>query len=128
MQELGESIIFMGTIAIEGMRFHAFHGYYEEEQNIGGEYLVDVYVETDFSKAAEKDEIKNTINYELVYEMVKMEMGIRHKLLETVVQKILNSIDKTFTPEKIKVRISKLNPPLIGKIDRFFIEAEKNNV
>ncbi|RZK29989.1 MAG: dihydroneopterin aldolase, partial [Hymenobacter sp.] len=33
----------MGQIALEGLEFFAFHGYYDEEQKIGNKYGVDIY-------------------------------------------------------------------------------------
>ena len=33
----------------KGMEFYAYHGFYQEEQLIGGDYVVDVYVHTDFN-------------------------------------------------------------------------------
>ena len=35
----------MGQIALEGMEFFAFHGYYDEEQKIGNKYGIDLYIE-----------------------------------------------------------------------------------
>ena len=37
----------MATIALEGMRFYAYHGYYEEERILGNEFILDVYVNTE---------------------------------------------------------------------------------
>ena len=37
----------MATIALEGMRFYAYHGYYEEERTLGNEFILDVYVNTE---------------------------------------------------------------------------------
>ena len=42
----------MGQIALEGMEFFAFHGYYDEEQKIGNKYGVDLYIETNLNAAA----------------------------------------------------------------------------
>jgi 7,8-dihydroneopterin aldolase/epimerase/oxygenase len=53
----------MGKIAIEGMRFYAFHGLLKEEQIIGGNYIVDVYLDASIEKASENDDIKSTIDY-----------------------------------------------------------------
>ena len=54
----------MSQIALEGMRFYAYHGFYEEEQIIGNNYVIDVYIKTNFSEAAETDDLYKTINYE----------------------------------------------------------------
>ena len=61
----------MGLIALEGMKFFAHHGYYEEEQVLGNAYEVDVYLDVDFSKAAMTEDISQTINFETVFFFVK---------------------------------------------------------
>jgi dihydroneopterin aldolase len=34
----------MAVIGLEKVRFYAYHGYYEEENIIGGEFELDVFV------------------------------------------------------------------------------------
>ena len=103
----------MATIALEGLRFYAYHGFYEEEQLLGTDFIVDVYVETDFSEAAEGDDLFSTVNYETLFLLCQIEMKKTTKLLETLAQRILDKIDNQFEDlQGIKVRIRKLNPPL----------------
>lgn len=117
----------MGKVAIEGMKFYAYHGYYEEEQLIGNEYVVDIYMDTNFAKAANGDDLEGTINYENVYRIVKMEMQKKSKLLEAVAQRIINRLKSVFdTMETLTVRISKLNPPIGGEVQRVWIESTEN--
>ena len=113
----------MNIVAVEGMRFYAYHGFYEEEQILGNNYLVDVYVETDFTKAKEEDDLSGTVNYEAIYNTTKRVMAINAKLLEHVGQKIAVSLKQQFEAiQKITVRVSKLNPPFGGDVARSFIE------
>ena len=117
----------MGKIAIEGMRFYAFHGFYEEEQSVGNEYKVDIYVTTDFSKAAQSDNLEGTVNYETIYRIVKIEMQKKTKLLEALAQRIIDRIKHVFdTIESITIRLSKLNPPISGDIDSVWIELSED--
>jgi 7,8-dihydroneopterin aldolase/epimerase/oxygenase len=117
----------MGKIAIEGMKFYAFHGYYEEEQKIGNDYQIDIYIDTNFSKAATKDDLEGTVNYETIYRIVKIEMQKKTKLLEALGQRILDRIKGLFdTIENITIRISKLRPPISGDIARVWIEMSEN--
>ncbi|MCD4790611.1 MAG: dihydroneopterin aldolase [Bacteroidales bacterium] len=108
----------MSTIAIEGMEFHAFHGCLPEEQVIGNKFIVDLFIETDTSKAEESDNLKDTENYSEVYNLVKKEMEIKSKLLEHVGRRILNSL-KTNLPqiEYARLKVSKMNPPLGGQVE-----------
>ncbi len=119
----------MGKIAIEGMKFYAYHGFYDEEQKIGRYYEVDVYVDTNFDKAAQADNLYDTINYETIYLIAKIEMSKPTRLLETIAVRIKDSLKNKFgNIQKIKVRISKLNPPMGGEIERVYIELEQSHV
>ena len=44
----------MSLIALEGMQFYAYHGVYDEEQIIGNNYVIDIYISTNYSKAIQK--------------------------------------------------------------------------
>ena len=115
----------MGLIALEGMHFYAYHGFYEEEQKIGNEYMVDVYVKANFEEAAESDSIAETLNYERIQEATKAEMSVKHKLLETIGSNIAHRLfDHYEIIEHIKVRVSKLRPQMGSPIARAMIEFE----
>ncbi len=107
----------MSTISIEGMTFHAFHGCLPEEKVTGNTFVVDLYIEADTSKAEETDNLEDTVNYSDAYEIVRKEMEIPSKLLETVARRILISLQKNIpTIEAANVKVSKLNPPLGGEV------------
>lgn len=109
----------MGKIELEGMEFYAYHGHFEVEQVVGNQFVVDVAIETDTSKAAKSDDLNDALNYQSVFETIKKEMQIKSKLLENVAQRILNALQKKFPGiEKATVKISKLNPPMGGKIGK----------
>lgn len=115
----------MHTISVEGISLYAYHGCLEEEGKIGGYYLVDVHMKTDFTEAAIKDDLNKTIDYVAVYAIVKEEMTIRAKLIETVGKRILDRIMHDFKSVKsCKVKIVKINPPMNGNVDRVSVELE----
>jgi dihydroneopterin aldolase len=109
----------MGLIEIEGMKFNAFHGHFESEQIVGNEFIVNLVIETDCEKAVESDNLEDALNYQTAYEIVKKEMNITSHLLEHVAQRILNSLYVHFTTiKKAEVKISKMNPPMGGEIEK----------
>jgi 7,8-dihydroneopterin aldolase/epimerase/oxygenase len=113
----------MHTINIEGVRLYAYHGCLEEEARIGGEYIVDVQIGTDFSEAASADDLTKTIDYCAVYEICKTEMAIRSKLIEQVCQRIYSSLRKSFPDiSSLMVRVTKLHPPISGNVERVSTE------
>ena len=117
----------MAKIALLGMRFYAYHGFYEEERKVGQYYVVDVEMETNFQAAAVSDNLENTINYETVYLICQREMRRKSKLLENVVERIGLSLRYNFsTIKELKIRLHKLNPPLGLPLEASMVETDAN--
>ena len=115
----------MAIIALKGMRFHSFHGYYAEEQSVGNNYEIDVYIQLDLAMNGLDDDLTNTINYEMIYEVCKTEMDVPKRLIETVAQNILMALrTKIGATGQCKVTIRKLNPLLGGLVDYALFEVE----
>jgi 7,8-dihydroneopterin aldolase/epimerase/oxygenase len=113
----------MGQIAVEGMEFFAYHGCFREEQIIGTRFMVDVYIDTDTREAENTDDLHKTVNYQAIYVLVKEEMEVRSKLLEHVGRRILDRIRKEFPQvEACRVKVSKMNPPVGGKVGSVSVE------
>ncbi len=108
----------MALVVLEGMRFHAFHGVYPEEQLLGTEYVVNVEVQTGIALAASTDSLEQaTVNYETVFQICMAEMAQPRKLLETVVTNIIQRMKRQFPQMMgIKVQVRKLNPPISTKM------------
>lgn len=102
-------------IALRNARFYAYHGYYEEEQIIGNEFFLDVICFMKAFVADTGDNLEKTINYEDLYRIAKDEMSKPKKLLETVVDNILDTIKSNYHEVKeIEVSLRKSNPPFGG--------------
>jgi len=104
----------MVTVRLHHLFFNAYHGIHEEEKILGNEYMVNASFEFH-----EKDDvithINDTINYELIYTIIKERMDIPTPLLETVVMETGNKIYRTFPYLKtISISIKKMHPPIEG--------------
>lgn len=116
----------MSKIYLDGIEVYAFHGYYPEEQRIGGKYRIDVKMETDTTAAEINDSLQDTVNYEKVFELVKEEMKESSKLMEHIAYRIVKRIFQSFPQlDIVRVKISKLHPPLDGILDKVSISLEK---
>ncbi|MEY4572519.1 MAG: dihydroneopterin aldolase [Bacteroidota bacterium] len=105
-------------IEVSGIKLYCFHGCLEEESRIGGHYRVNIKLETDFTLAAQNDDLSQTIDYVTVNEIVESEMQIPAKLIEHVGQRIYLRIKSTFSScLKLEVEIVKLSPPINGDVD-----------
>lgn len=113
-------------IELENMEFQAFHGCYPLERVVGNRFRVSVSIEADLSLAARTDQVADTINYLDVFETVRAQMEIESHILEHVCTRIIEAIYARFPlSQKVKVKLSKMAPPLGGKIERVSVTIEK---
>ena len=107
----------MSWIELKEMTFHAFHGVGIQERKVGNSYTVDLKFELDIRKAAETDQLNDTVNYASIYAIVKEEMAIPSNLIEHVANRIVRHIRTDFPQiNAIEMRLAKQNPPFGGDI------------
>jgi dihydroneopterin aldolase len=108
----------LGKIKVENIRVYAYHGCLAEETAIGSDYLVNVSVKTNLSKASSSDNLADTIDYVHINAIVIKEMSIASKLLEHVGKRILNRIfSESPIVKSAEVSVSKINPPIGGDVE-----------
>ena len=111
-------------IRMEGMKFYAYHGVLPQENLVGAYFYMDLKLKTDFSRAAETDELEGTVNYADIHTAVKAEMKSPSKLLEHVCQRIASRIFHDFPSiEAIEISLFKENPPMGACARRIGVEA-----
>ncbi|MDR1755958.1 MAG: dihydroneopterin aldolase [Culturomica sp.] len=115
-----------GVIEMEGMEFYAFHGCYAAERLVGNKFRVDAEIRYDCTLAARNDEIADALSYQTAYEVIAAEMRTVSHLLEHVAQRMIDALYARF-PQAVyvKIKVSKLNPPLGGKIQSTGVTLEK---
>jgi len=117
----------MGTIKLKNIRTYSYHGCLIEEGKIGSDYSVDLEVKTNLNKCSLSDDLKDTIDYVLLNQIVVEEMAIRSNLLEHVAQRIIRRVLKEVaTISYVKLGVSKLNPPIGGDVEAVTIEMEES--
>jgi 7,8-dihydroneopterin aldolase/epimerase/oxygenase len=114
-------------IRIKNATFYGYHGVLSEEQSVGGKFEADVDIYTNFSEAAKKDSLKQTINYQKVYSfMYKLALEKKYYLIEALATNIADELMKKFVQiDKIAVRVRKHNPPMGGVVDSVEVEVIK---
>lgn len=116
----------MGKIILRDIEIYAYHGYYAEEQKTGGKFLVNLEMEVNFEEAGDTDDLNDTYNYQLAYEIVTQEMKSHSDLLENVSTRIANKIlQESNRVKKVTVNIAKMNPPLGGHVKSVGVEITK---
>ena len=118
----------MNTIKVTNIRVYSYHGCLNEETKIGSDYLVNVSVTADLSKSARSDALEDTVDYVFLNQVVKEEMAVASKLLETVCERILaRFIQESPLIDTATVAISKLNPPIGGDVEMVTVEMSKTH-
>jgi len=116
----------MGVIEVTNIKVYAYHGCLIEEGKIGSDYRVDLEVAANLSASAKSDNLKDTVDYVLLNQIVKDEMAIRSKLLEEVADRILVRILKeSALVDSATVWVSKINPPIGGNVEKVTIKMTK---
>ncbi len=118
----------MGVIRLENMEFYAYHGHYKEEQIVGSKFFVNLVIETDMSRPAESDDLKDAVNYQKAYKLVKEEMAKKSHLLEHIAKRILDVLFQEMSGiEKVTVSVAKMNPPVGGKMDSVSVTLSRTS-
>jgi dihydroneopterin aldolase len=102
----------MLKIELTNLQFHSFHGIHEEEIKTGGDFTVDavIYFNPDVIPVRH---LHDSIDYTIIYELIKRHMKKPTRLLETLATEIAQEILSTFSKiQEVSVKIKKLNAPI----------------
>lgn len=113
-------------IRLERMEFRALHGCYELERKVGNRFTVDLEITTELGHVADEDSVELAVNYLTVYEVVREQMAVTQRTIERVAMNIIEALYKAF-PQigHITCTVSKLAPPLGGKLEKVNVVLEK---
>ena len=107
----------MGQIQIENMEFYSFHGHFKEEQIVGNKFILDIIIETEMEIPSRTDNLRDAVDYQRVYQIVKLQMEKNSHLLENIAGRIIDAVYAEMKGiQKLTVKVSKMNPPMGGKI------------
>ncbi len=118
----------MGLITVEGIRVFAYHGHLPEEAKLGGHFIVNAWVKGDTSEAEKTDDLKDTVDYVKIIDIVKEQMAIRSDMIEQPARRIVDAILTLNKVQKVKVEVEKINPPINATFDKISvtIKGERN--
>lgn len=100
-------------VELNNVKFTAYHGLYEHERLNGGEFLVDVSIDTNDLPAYTS--LEHVANYEIVYQILDKHMKTSQLFIEEVARLMSKDlIDEFLQANEIVVCVTKCAPPIPG--------------
>lgn len=100
-------------IELRGLRAYGYHGCFDFERRDGQEFVVDITLWLDFTRAAATDELAATVDYgELAERAVTIVSGPARNLIETVVAEIADEVMRDDRVSAAEVVVHKPAAPI----------------
>ena len=108
----------MDILRLNDIQVFAYHGNKPEEKEKGQIFLISAEIRSDLGKAYLTDDLKDTIDFDLVYKIVSETVKqTKYNLLEALGEEICLRILKAFPAVEVKLSIKKPDPPIDGKLN-----------
>ena len=106
----------MDRIFLRGMRFMAFHGVLPHDLQIPQPFEVDVEMGLDLRAAGKADDLRQTVNYAEVYDVVSTVLTVTRKyLIEALAEEIADDLLRDFDVLRwVRVTVHKPIAPIDG--------------
>ena len=118
----------MALIGIEGVELKAPVGIYKNEKKYGRQFLVDIYIEIDLNVLEIADDLRKTVDYEKIYNIIHEKMSFKSNLIETAIAEIYHSVVQLYpTLRTVRIKIRKFNPFENDNIAYAFVEEVFHN-
>jgi dihydroneopterin aldolase len=116
----------MDKLTLRGMSFYAHHGVTEDERSLGGRFEVDCELWTDLRPVGAADDLTFGVDARNLYELVSsVVLKTRLHTLEALAERIAATAREKYAPERVVVRVRKLNPKPVGDADCLEVEIER---
>ncbi len=110
-----------GTLVINTIKFYGYHGLHKGEENVGTYYIINIKALLTADFDTENPTLKNSVDYEILYKVLKNAFNQREDLIETVAMNIYKALKNQFQQvEKWTVGIEKQNPLGVGSFNPEF--------
>jgi 7,8-dihydroneopterin aldolase/epimerase/oxygenase len=102
-----------GAIELTGLTARGHHGVYDFERAQGQDFVVDVRLELDLSRAAASDDVADTVHYgELADRLVAIVGGEPVNLIETLADRLLDACLADARVDRATVTVHKPGAPI----------------
>jgi 7,8-dihydroneopterin aldolase/epimerase/oxygenase len=98
----------MDSIHLTNLRFNGKHGCFARERSTEQEFLIELKLGVDLKKAGESDDLKDTIDYDVIRTMVqKVVEGLTRYLTEALAEAIAQKVLEDTRVVSVEVTIKK---------------------
>jgi dihydroneopterin aldolase len=102
----------MPTIVLSRISFEGRHGATESERRTARAFEVDLEIDSPLDRAAQSDDLGDTIDYREVAEIiVGLGTGETHHLIESLAGEMLDALGARFPAAVFRIELRKLVPP-----------------
>ena len=102
-------------LKIENIELWARVGVLDEERQLGQLFNLDIFLWTDFEECTLNDDIEKTVDYSKLVQILKdQSKKIYCFTIEKYSNEILEIINQEFKLSKVKIILTKCNPPITG--------------
>lgn len=114
----------MDKIKISNLRVFAYHGVNPEEKRDGQLFVLDITAHIDLSKAAESDDLNDTVSYAKMIKTARRVMQSKsNDLLESTAQQVIDALFEEFPPiQEVEVLLKKPDAPIKADFDWVAVE------
>ncbi len=118
----------MDIVEISDLRCYGYVGYFPEEKILGQWFEVNIRIAYDLSKAGQSDELTDTINYAEVVKLIKERIAnSKYALIERLSEVIAQDILKIPLVQNVKLRLTKISPPIPDFSGQVSLEIVRSN-
>ena len=117
----------MILIKVLGIKVFAHHGHLPEEAVLGGQFIINVWVNVNSCTVEATDDLQDTVDYVQIIEIVRQQMKKRANMIEVPAKRIVNAILMLDKVENVKVEVEKVQPPVNASFEKISVTIEGNN-
>ena len=117
----------MDRIFIEGLRIFAYHGVFPQEKREGQEFVLDITLQLDLTRAGETDALTDTLNYaEAVAVATEAMTAASYDLIERAAAQVAAALlDRFPSLQEVTVRLSKPHAPVDAAFTNIAVEITR---
>jgi dihydroneopterin aldolase len=99
------------SIQLLGIQVSAALGVTQEERNLRRPVEIDLELQCDLCSSAASDELRDTLDYVAVFELVARVAGCEHRLVEALAERICSALFAAFPRiEEVRIEARKIAP------------------